>query len=222
MSDPRRSSKRKRREAVPVLGAAGLSLSLASGASATPAADVPEWNTAGRNKIILADEEISDVSLATFHVFDSETDFPLRQGIKVAAGHGGCGGCGGHGGCGGGGGCAHGGGCGCARCWRVRMRSCGRMRMRCPRGRLRWSRLRLRWTRLPLRGSLQRLHRRLRVQRHMDRRYLFRVCRLRRNLLSMGSVPGAVDLCLLLKSAQSQPSSSCRSVRGSLKLKQPE
>jgi hypothetical protein len=119
MSDPRRSSKRKRRKAVPVLGAAGLSLSLASGASATPAPVVPEWNTAGRNKIILADEEISDVSLATFHVFDSENDSPLRLGIKVAAGHGGCGGCGGHGGgCGcahaGGCGCAHAGGCGCA------------------------------------------------------------------------------------------------------------
>jgi hypothetical protein len=87
MSDPRRSSKRKRRKAIPVLGTAGLSLSLASGASATPAPDVPEWNTAECNKIILADEEISDVSLATFHVFDSENDSPLRRGIKVAAGH---------------------------------------------------------------------------------------------------------------------------------------
>jgi hypothetical protein len=64
----------------------GGRLSLASSASATPAAEEPQWNTARGNKIILADEEISDVSLATFHVFDKETEYRLRQGIRVAAG----------------------------------------------------------------------------------------------------------------------------------------
>jgi hypothetical protein len=92
------------------LGAAGVSLAMTGAASATaPATNVPSQDNARR--FILSEEEISDVSLATFHVFDRENP-PLSQGIRIARG-GGCGGCGcGHGG--GGGGCAHagfGGGC---------------------------------------------------------------------------------------------------------------
>ena len=59
-----------------VLGAAGLSLSLASGASAVPAGPaLPTQNTteAGQN-ITLGEEEIADVTLATFYVFDKEND----------------------------------------------------------------------------------------------------------------------------------------------------
>ena len=51
-----------------MLGAAGLSLSLASGASAAtsgPAADMPTQNTGVSHEIILGEEEVSDVSLAT-------------------------------------------------------------------------------------------------------------------------------------------------------------
>ena len=64
---------RKRfKKAAPVLGAAaGLSLSLASGASAAPAADISSPRSGPAQEIILAEEEISDVSLATFYVFDS-------------------------------------------------------------------------------------------------------------------------------------------------------
>ena len=92
------------------MGAAGVSLAMTGAASATaPATNVPSQDNARR--LILTEEEISDVSLATFQVFDRENP-PLSQGIKVARGGGcGCGGCG-HGG--GGGGCAHagfGGGC---------------------------------------------------------------------------------------------------------------
>ena len=110
----KRRSKLKRREAALVLGAAGVSLAMAGGASATtPTKNVPSQDDARR--IVLGEEEISDVSLATFHVFDKENDPPLRQGLRLAAGHGGCGGCGHGGGCGG---CGHGGGCaarvGCA------------------------------------------------------------------------------------------------------------
>ena len=67
MSQPKQASKQKRRAcAVPLLGAAGLSLSLASGASAvTPSIGVTHEITPG-------EEEISDVSLATFYVFDKE------------------------------------------------------------------------------------------------------------------------------------------------------
>ena len=126
MSQTRQTSKRKSRAcAVPLLGAAGLSLSLASGAPAStggPATDIPTQNAGVSHEIIFAEEEISDVSLATFYVFDKEkprTSWPRVQ----LAGHGGCGGggCGGGGGgsaraggggCGGGGGCAHARGCG--------------------------------------------------------------------------------------------------------------
>jgi hypothetical protein len=64
---------RKRfKKAAPALGAAaGLSLSLASGASAAPAADISSPRSGPGQEIILAEEEISDVSLATFYVFDS-------------------------------------------------------------------------------------------------------------------------------------------------------
>jgi hypothetical protein len=108
MTQARRTSRRKSRRAALALGAAGVSLAMTGAASATaPATNVPSQDNARR--LILTEEEISDVSLATFQVFDRENP-PLSQGIRVARG-GGCG-CG-HGGGGGGGGCAHaGGGCG--------------------------------------------------------------------------------------------------------------
>jgi hypothetical protein len=108
MTQARRTSRRKSRKAALALGAAGVSLAMTGAASATaPATNVPSQDNARR--LILTEEEISDVSLATFQVFDRENP-PLSQGIRVARG-GGCG-CG-HGGGGGGGGCAHaGGGCG--------------------------------------------------------------------------------------------------------------
>src|SRR6478672_579250 len=109
MPKAKKPSKRKHRAcAVPLLGAAGLSLSLASG---SPAATVGP----AAHEITLGEEEISDVTLATFYVFDKEN--PRIPGLQLA-GHGGCGGGGGcaHargcGGCGGGGGCAHARGCG--------------------------------------------------------------------------------------------------------------
>ena len=99
------STKRKRSiNAVPVLSAAGLSLSLASGASAAigrPAADMPTPKTGMSHEITLSEEEISDVSLATFYVFDNENAGTFRRRIKLAQG---CGGCGCGFGCGGGGG----------------------------------------------------------------------------------------------------------------------
>ena len=68
MSPAKQSPNRKRlKKTVPVLrAAAGLSLSLASGASAAPAPDMPTPHTGAGHEIILAEEEISDVSLATF------------------------------------------------------------------------------------------------------------------------------------------------------------
>jgi hypothetical protein len=63
------------------------------------------------NELLLGEEELSDVSLATFYVFDKENTGapPLADQLRLA--RGGCGGCG-HG-CGGGG---HGCGCGGGGC----------------------------------------------------------------------------------------------------------
>src|SRR5256885_16949395 len=97
MPQTKRASKRKYpKEAVPVLGVVGVSLSLAGGASAAtavPAADVPSWDTSPP-QITLSEEEIADVSLATFYVFDKENAGTPRVGEKFAQkGCRGCGGC---------------------------------------------------------------------------------------------------------------------------------
>jgi hypothetical protein len=105
-----RNSKRKgRTKAVTILGVAGA-LSLAGGASGAavgPPSDTLTVNTA----VTLYEEEISDVSLSTFYVFDHENDGAHRPGLQLAQRRG-CGGCAAD--CGGGGPtcCASGGGVG--------------------------------------------------------------------------------------------------------------
>lgn len=117
MLHAKQASKRKRRsKAVPVLGAAGL-LSLAGGASAQTigaAADVPTRHVEPTHELMLGEEEVSDVSLATFYVFDKENTLS-SPGVQLVRGGGcGCGhGCGGCRGCGGRG--CGGRGCGCFR-----------------------------------------------------------------------------------------------------------
>ena len=118
MAHARQASHRKKRAskrrtiALPVLGAAGASLAMAGGASATlPAASQAPQNTGPL--MTLGEEDISDVSLATFYVFDKENESKPSQDLILARG---CGGGGGRG-CGGGGarGCGGGArGCGCA------------------------------------------------------------------------------------------------------------
>jgi hypothetical protein len=117
MSKVKQASKRKgltKCAGVPALGAAGLGLSLvgsASSATAVATADVPQsLNTTPDQRLVLSEEEMVDVSLATFYVFDKENG---AGGLTQVAR--GCGGCGGGGGCRGGGGCGggcRGGGCG--------------------------------------------------------------------------------------------------------------
>ena len=78
MSRVKQVSKRKRltkAAGVPALGAAGLGLSLVGSASASAlaTADLPQsLNTTPNQRFVLDEEEIADVSLATFHVFDRE------------------------------------------------------------------------------------------------------------------------------------------------------
>jgi hypothetical protein len=87
----KQASKRTRRsKAVPALRAAGLSLTLASEASlatTAPALDTVTRDAGVSHEVILRDEEIFDVSLATFYVFDKERGGPFRSGgrfIKVS------------------------------------------------------------------------------------------------------------------------------------------
>jgi hypothetical protein len=90
MSRTKQNSKRKRRsKGVPVLGVAGLSLALASEASlasTSPPLDTMMRNAAVSYEITLRDEEVCDVSLATFHIFDREGAKPF--GGRGAARHG--------------------------------------------------------------------------------------------------------------------------------------
>ncbi len=102
MPTPKQASKRRRRrKAIPVLGAAGLSLSLAGGAAAAIGASPTDMATRQADvsqRIALAEEEITDVSLATFYVFDKEQTGTPRPGLRLAMGASGCG-CGACGGC---------------------------------------------------------------------------------------------------------------------------
>ena len=88
MLHAKQSPKRKRRcESLPILGVAGLSLTLASGASAAttgPALGAPTGNTGVTYEITLLEEEISDVSLVTFYVFDKEDTGAFWPGVRLA------------------------------------------------------------------------------------------------------------------------------------------
>jgi hypothetical protein len=89
----------------PVLGAAGLSLSLAGAASAATGTPTPEMVTRPvlvGHAVTLRDEEIADVSLATFYLFDRDNAPTAKTNPRLAMGAGGCAGCGcGCGACGG-------------------------------------------------------------------------------------------------------------------------
>jgi hypothetical protein len=113
MARSKQASKRKgRRRSLPLAGAA-VALAFAGGASATtPTEHLPPQDTP-RPVITLSEEEISDVNLGTFYVFDKEN---VEFGERVQLARRGCRGCRACRGCavrracGGCGGC----GCGCA------------------------------------------------------------------------------------------------------------
>ena len=82
---------RRRRKAGPTLGAAGLSLSLAGGASAATGAAIADTpvcsSVAVSHELTLAEEEITDVGLATFRIAEKESTLRFRTRIVA----GGCG-----------------------------------------------------------------------------------------------------------------------------------
>jgi hypothetical protein len=73
MAKARRGSKRNVGKAALVLGAAGVSLAVTGGASAT-ASTTSVASLDNARRIFLGEEEISDISLATFHVFETRSD----------------------------------------------------------------------------------------------------------------------------------------------------
>jgi hypothetical protein len=136
MAPRKQTSKTKGRvAALPILGAAGLSLTMAGEAAAAvaPISAQPGWGGAGASAIILDEEELSDVILGRFYVLDQEDgEF---DGVQLAQrrGGGGCRGCAAAR-CGGGSRCAVsrcGGSrcavarCGAARCAVARCGRCG-------------------------------------------------------------------------------------------------
>jgi len=112
----KQASKHARAAKAAAATAAGLGLSLGGSASANtiPMADFPQpHNIAPDHRFVLGEEEMADVSLATFYLFDKEIDASDMQlaAVVVRRGCRGCGGCRGCRGCavrgcGGCGGCA--------------------------------------------------------------------------------------------------------------------
>lgn len=92
---------------MPVLGVAGLSLSLVTGTSAAIGGASPDITRNRGHEVTLSEEEISDVSLGTFYIVDEKNTGTFRPRVRLAMGA--CGGAGcGCGGCG----CS-----GCGGCW---------------------------------------------------------------------------------------------------------
>jgi hypothetical protein len=118
MARAKQASKKKRsRKALPVWGAAGMSLAMAGSASAAVAPAEKGSSHSAPPVITLGEEELSDVSLSKFFVYDRESTASNKLGLQYAQR---CGGrCGGGGGCAGAGaGRCGGGGCAAARCAR--------------------------------------------------------------------------------------------------------
>src|SRR5262245_14197996 len=161
MARAKPARKRNPRRTLPLLGAAGASLAMVGGSSAaTTTADLTPPRNDLNSLFILDEEEISDVSLGTFYVFDRENNIGLLNEETVAARCGGCRGCGGCAvaRCGGrcGGGCAIarcarcGGGCAIARCscgvgWGVGIVGCVACSCSCSGSCWRWTGWNWRW-----------------------------------------------------------------------------
>ena len=87
---PKRSYIGKRRSrALPALGFAGMSLSMASGACAsTSEVSANTSLPSQKHEIFLGEEEVSDVSLAAFYILDKENAATALPKTKLAFGGG--------------------------------------------------------------------------------------------------------------------------------------
>ena len=87
MPHVKHASKRKRmKEVLPALGVVGMSFALAGPSAGTggPATDIPLRTIAPSDETTLYEEEVFDVSLGTFFVFDKENAGTLLLGEKFA------------------------------------------------------------------------------------------------------------------------------------------
>ena len=88
MSRVKQASKQKRATkaaAAKLLGATGLSFSLVGNTSAStmPTASIPQPDNISPNqRFVLSEEEMADVSLATFYAFDKEN---VGSGVQLVA-----------------------------------------------------------------------------------------------------------------------------------------
>jgi hypothetical protein len=126
MSQAKAALHKHRKKGLPVLGAAGLSLCLGSGAPAAlgvATTDIPACSVTVTEGHTLREEEFTDITLATFHIFDREG--PPRLHTRIAGGA--CGACGAglYGDGSGTGAGAGGGGGGCGSGFHVRIGACG-------------------------------------------------------------------------------------------------
>jgi hypothetical protein len=130
----RKPNQNRLKKAAPVVGVVGASVALAGGAYAAGVAnsspDVSVRDITLGPQINLSEEELSDVSLGTFYVFDKESIHEPGQQVAVVVARcgAGCGRCGGVarcGGCRGCRGCAVGGCRSCIACAGCSGCSCG-------------------------------------------------------------------------------------------------
>ena len=88
MSRMKVALRKHRSKRVPVLGAAGLSLSLCGGGAAAmgaTTAEMPTCSVAVNHEHTLLEEEIADISLSRFHFLDGESAPRLRTRIAAGA-----------------------------------------------------------------------------------------------------------------------------------------
>lgn len=112
MARAKQTSKRKRSGPnLPVWGAAGMSLAMAGSASAAAVDGAKTEPRAILPVLTLGEEELSDVTLSKFFVYDREATASSKLGVQLAQRCGRCGGCAARG-------CGRCGGCGVARCAR--------------------------------------------------------------------------------------------------------
>lgn len=109
MSRVKRAKVKRAKTALSVFGLAGISLAATAATTSKSVAGVPSPATVPVQAFAIGEEEISDVTLATFHLFEKESVDQSRSLLQLTR-CGGCGRCGG-GGCRGCGGRGCGGGC---------------------------------------------------------------------------------------------------------------
>jgi hypothetical protein len=93
MPHSKQTSRRERRiKAMPVLGAAGLSLTLAGSTSPAVSSMIPDPTTLPPvAQQVMDEEEIPEVSLATFHVLHRRVGPPQPHTRRFMLGQGACG-----------------------------------------------------------------------------------------------------------------------------------